>query len=567
LRLDNFINELSSDFGAGLTLIDVDETIFQTKAMIYVMYNGQIINKLSNQDFNTYKLKDGESFDFREFGDAELFSKTSIPIPKTVERIKRMFKHIDVRGSKVVILTARKDFDDKDVFLATFSKIGIPIHNIYVERTGNMSTGTVASRKKQVIMKYLNTGNYRRVRLIDDDIHNLTTFLSIKDNLPQELINRVKSKHNIKDGETIAPIEFYALQVIDSSGTLKLIQNPRMSEKYKGIINIITVLDIIQNCHKVHINEGFMDSVSSMVNKIKGMVTGSDLVKNFEIEKGLLSYMKDTGIGGSQMLYHAFNAYFNKNEDSKLKIKELSQSVKKEHLIDILMKLDVLTLHFITGPLHMIEAVTGWNILSGIKAKIEPVEKQAKQAVHSLETLSKGLDDKLRSQLQNYANAIRRVFGIGDFKKISETTAIGSIGYLPGEVLGAVGSFGGPDNLIGADPEWMHPPAKKKQSLENFLVISNQQDWDDLFSSFWNNGENTEQVSKDPELDGNGEPRSIKEDVVASASPVGTTTADIAVPDTLIGGQPGDAPSMTRRLKKKKKKRKSFDNFINQNNT
>ena len=550
MRLDNFVNELSSDFGAGLTLIDVDETIFQTKAMIYVMYNGQIINKLSNQDFNTYKLKDGESFDFREFGDAELFSKTSIPIPKTVERIKRMFKHIDVRGSKVVILTARKDFDDKDVFLATFSKIGIPIHNIYVERTGNMSTGTVASRKKQVIMKYLNTGNYRRVRLIDDDIHNLTTFLSIKDNLSQELISRVKSKHNIKDDETIAPIEFYALQVIDSSGTLKLIR----SQVTENFTDLIVALEILYGCHKIHINEGFMDSVSSMVSRIKSFTQNTEIGKNFEVEKGLLSYMKDAGIGGSQILYHAFNAYYHKDEASREKIKELAQGVKKEHIIDILMKLDVLTLHLITGPLHVIEAVTGWSIMGAIKSKVEPVEKQAKQAIHSLESLGKSLDDKLRAQVQNYANAIRRAFGIGGFQKVSETTCVGSIGYFPNEVLGAVGSFGGPDNLIGGDPEWMHPPAKKKMSLESFFVISNQQDWDDLFSSFWSNGANTEQVSKDPGLDGFGEPRQVREETVA---------ADVAVPDTLIGGRPGEAPSMTRRLdKKKKKKRKTLEDLI-----
>jgi len=224
MRLINHLNELASNYGKAVSFFDIDETIFQTKALIYVMFKGEIVKKLSNQDFNTYKLKDGESFDFREFGSAELFSKTSIPIPKVVERIKRMFKHINIRGSRVVLLTARKSFDDRDVFLATFSNIGIPIHDIYVERTGDEVTGTVASRKKKVIMKYLSTGEYRRVRLIDDDIHNLITFLSIKDNLPEDLINKVKNKHNINHDETIAPIEFYALQVIDSSGTLKRIE-------------------------------------------------------------------------------------------------------------------------------------------------------------------------------------------------------------------------------------------------------------------------------------------------------------------------------------------------------
>ena len=550
MRLNDYVlNELSSGWGAGITFIDIDETIFQTKAMIYVMRGGQIVTKLSNQDFNTYKLKDGESFDFREFKDAELFAKTSIPIPKVVERIKRMFQHIDARGSKIILLTARADFDDRDVFLATFSNVGIPIHNIYVERTGNMSTGSVAARKKATIMKYLDTGEYRRVRLIDDDTHNLAIFLSLKDNLPQHLIDKVKEKYHITGPETIAPIEFYALQVVDSSGTLKLINSPvsEAVEIYQGLTNVIVALNIIDRCHRSHIDEGVVDSVASMVNKIKGVLSNTEISKNFELEKGLLSYIKDVGVGGAQILYHAFNAYYHKNEESKEKIKEISKSVKKEHLIDILMKLDVVTLHLVTGPLHVIEAVTGWGIMGAIKNKIEPVEKQAKQAINSLENLSSGLDAKLKSQFQNYANAIRRVFGIGDFGKVSETTAISTVGWNQG-----------PDNLIGDDPHWVVAPISRKQQFEidDFMIITTQKDWEDIFNTLWTDGVNKR----------NGPPEEgemVKEDMVASVGP-GTLGADIANPDTLIGGRPGEPPAMTRRIdKKKKKKRKSLEDVVN----
>jgi len=185
---------------------------------------------------------------------------------------------------------------------------------------------------------------------------------------------------------------------------------------------------------------------------------------------------------------------------------------------------------------------------------VEPVEKQAKQAIHSLESLGKSLDDKLKAQVQTYANAIRRAFGIGEFKKVNETTAIGSIGYA-GEELGAVGSFGGPDNGISDDPIIMFDKnnVKTKRSLASFIEISTQEDWDSLFSSFWRHDINVERRTSDQELD---------EDVVASVGP-GTLGADIAVPDTLIGGRPGEAPSMTRRLdKKKKKKRKTLEDLI-----
>ena len=222
MRLKRFVNELSSQYGKGITFLDIDETIFRTFAKIYVLKHGQVIKKLTNQEFNTYELQDGESFDFGEFRSAEMFNKTSIPIPKTINRIKRIFKNIDRRGSKVVFLTARADFDDKEPFLDKFRSHGIPIDNIYVERAGNSETGTTSQRKEAIVMKYLNTGLYRRVRLIDDDMANIKGFLSIEKRLPDSLINKVKKIHGIEGEESLPPIEFFGL-FVKPNGSLKRI--------------------------------------------------------------------------------------------------------------------------------------------------------------------------------------------------------------------------------------------------------------------------------------------------------------------------------------------------------
>ena len=196
MRFTEFLNELASEYGKGITFIDIDETIFKTFAMIHVLdkETGEIKRKLNNQEFNTYKLKDDEKFDFHEFRDAKVFNKTSIPIDKTVKRIKRMFQNIGKRGSKVVLLTARADFDDKETFLETFRKVGIPIDKIYVERVGNFGERpevykriikgqgkpkSVSDAKKKVITDYLSTGEYRRVRLIDDDMKNIKDFVGL----------------------------------------------------------------------------------------------------------------------------------------------------------------------------------------------------------------------------------------------------------------------------------------------------------------------------------------------------------------------------------------------------
>ena len=72
----------------GLTIFDIDETMFKTKAKVKVIKNGETIKSLTNQEFNKYKLKSGEKFDFGEFKNAKVFNKTSTPIARMIDKVK-----------------------------------------------------------------------------------------------------------------------------------------------------------------------------------------------------------------------------------------------------------------------------------------------------------------------------------------------------------------------------------------------------------------------------------------------------------------------------------------------
>ena len=61
----------------GLSIWDIDETLFKTTAKVSVVKNGEVVKQLDNKEFNTYKLKSGESFDFTEFKDSKHFRDTS----------------------------------------------------------------------------------------------------------------------------------------------------------------------------------------------------------------------------------------------------------------------------------------------------------------------------------------------------------------------------------------------------------------------------------------------------------------------------------------------------------
>jgi len=194
--MKNFITYLEEAQGKGLTIFDIDETMFITKAKVKVVKNGKVIKKLDNQQFNTYKKKAGEEFDFGEFKDAKVFNRTSTPIARMINKVKAILKNATRAGSRVIIVTARPNFDNKKVFLDTFRKQGIDIDKIYVERAGNLGGGPAAENKKVIFKKYLDQKIYKRIRLFDDAMSNLKMFLSLQKTYPDVSFEAFLAKPN-----------------------------------------------------------------------------------------------------------------------------------------------------------------------------------------------------------------------------------------------------------------------------------------------------------------------------------------------------------------------------------
>ena len=63
--------------GKGLTIFDIDETLFHTKAKINIKRDGKVVGSLNNVEYNNYKLKPGEEFDYGQFKSAKIFAKNS----------------------------------------------------------------------------------------------------------------------------------------------------------------------------------------------------------------------------------------------------------------------------------------------------------------------------------------------------------------------------------------------------------------------------------------------------------------------------------------------------------
>ena len=169
----------------GLTIFDIDDTMFKTKARVLVKNTkGGKPKPLTPQQFNTYKLSKGEYYDYGEFKSSKLFFKTAIPIGKMISKAKAIIRNATAKGSKVIIVTARADMDDRDLFIRTFEEHGIPMDKVYVERAGNMSNKSSAAAKQIIFRKYLKTEKYARIRLFDDHKENLDALLELKREFP-----------------------------------------------------------------------------------------------------------------------------------------------------------------------------------------------------------------------------------------------------------------------------------------------------------------------------------------------------------------------------------------------
>lgn len=150
---------------------DVDETLFshgkkgKPNVKVHVKdESGKRVQSLSNQEFNTHKLKKGHSYDFDEFQSSKKFKETSSPNKKVVKHIQRKV----ARGENVHLITARSKFDNPKEFHGHLKKHGIhvPLKNIHY--TGGMKGKDIGDKKVSVANAIAKKHGASKVHMYDD---------------------------------------------------------------------------------------------------------------------------------------------------------------------------------------------------------------------------------------------------------------------------------------------------------------------------------------------------------------------------------------------------------------
>jgi pyrimidine deaminase RibD-like protein len=164
-----------------LVIFDIDDTLVHTQTKVHVIKDGKAIKSLNSHDFTHYKLQPGEEFDFGDFRDAREFFTNAKPIIPMINQLKH---DIDT-GNKVVMVTARADFNDRELFLDTFRKYGIDMNKVHVYRAGNFVGKMPTEEKKKIIIRnLLDKGNYTKAIMYDDAVPNLKSFVELKKEYP-----------------------------------------------------------------------------------------------------------------------------------------------------------------------------------------------------------------------------------------------------------------------------------------------------------------------------------------------------------------------------------------------
>ena len=183
LPFGQFLSETST-----LHVFDVDDTLVHSNAKVHVKNaQGKTVGKLTTSEYNNHKLPPDHHYDYSEFKSSEVF-KHSRPIKKMIHTINATQSTTNKNpNNKVVINTARADFDNKDKFLNTLTHHGIKnIDKIHVHRAGNLPGKDKPAQKKLVfIRQHLAKHPYSHVRMYDDSHENLKAFLGLKSEYPK----------------------------------------------------------------------------------------------------------------------------------------------------------------------------------------------------------------------------------------------------------------------------------------------------------------------------------------------------------------------------------------------
>lgn len=131
-------------------------------------------------------------------------------------------------------------------------------------------------------------------------------------------------------------------------------------------------------------------------------------------EKGLIDVLISSGKIMSRFFVALLKAATG-NEEAKKTVKELSRKeISRSDIMNVLIKVDLITLHAITLPLHVLDAITGWEVVPDLlhssSESISDNKNKVISALNSLLDVAKTTPKKITKKVNSFVNKLKTVF-------------------------------------------------------------------------------------------------------------------------------------------------------------
>ena len=146
----------------------------------------------------------------------------------------------------------------------------------------------------------------------------------------------------------------------------------------------------------------------------KSAIKGANL--NLKTNKGLIASIIRAGKDISLLFWHSLKV-LGGNEESRKKGKR--KKVSKEDFMNFLINLDMITFHAVSGPIHIIDAITGWDLHHKIISthnKVKEIQKSVANHLDSIRSSANDLTKKMRKKAVSFINRLRNTFDTGEVK-------------------------------------------------------------------------------------------------------------------------------------------------------
>jgi hypothetical protein len=166
-----YITELSTP-RKSLWIFDFDDTLAVDRSTVDVVdkETGKTVRSLSSAEFKSYKLKDGERFDFYSQSKSKMKAD---PIPATLKIMRDVIK----RGGRTVILTGRAYAEGIEKYLRS---MGINIEVVAIGRKAGGSHEGIARAKRDWITGEIDKG-FNDIEVFDDNALNIEYIKKLAD--------------------------------------------------------------------------------------------------------------------------------------------------------------------------------------------------------------------------------------------------------------------------------------------------------------------------------------------------------------------------------------------------